>query len=101
MANLSPITFIKLFIIFNTSSDFFFQSEACTNYSFHAYFFFFFVFVLYVLIVVYAQRVYLLEVKVKLRFTCFSLKTNYYFVIESIHAFYFINNVVVYKTLLI
>ena len=99
MANLSPITFIKLFIIFNTSSDFFFQSEACTNYSFHAYFFFFFF--LYVLIVVYTQRVYLLEVKLELRFTCFSLKTNYYFVIESIHAFYFINNVVAYKTLLI
>ena len=32
-----------------------------------------------VLIVVYAPRVYLIEVNIKLAFTCFSLWTNYYF----------------------
>ena len=42
-------------------------------------------------------RVYLIEVKVKLTFTCFSLWISYYFVIESIHAFYFVNSVVVSK----
>ena len=35
-------------------------------------------------------------------FVClFFLWTNYYFVIESIHAFYFVSNVVVYKALMI
>ena len=32
--------------------------------------------------------------------TCFSLWTSYYFIIESVDAFYFVNNVVVYKALL-
>ena len=48
-------------------------------------------------IVVYAPRVYLNE----LTFTCFSLWTNYYHVIESIDKFYFVNNVVVYKAVLV
>ena len=39
--------------------------------------------------------------RLKLTITCFSLGTNYYFVIESIDAFYFVNNVVVYKVLLV
>ena len=58
-------------------------------------------FVLDVLSVVYTPRIYLIEVKVQLTFTSFSLKNNYHFVIESIHAFYFDNNVVVYKALLV
>ena len=40
----------------------------------------------------YTARVCLIEIKVKLKFTCFSLLTNYYFVIESVHAFSFVNN---------
>ena len=54
-----------------------------------------------VLIVVYSPKVYLIEVKVELTFTYFSWWTNYYFVIKSIQAFYFVNNVVVYKALLV
>ena len=38
------------------------------------------------------------EVKVKY---FFSLRTSYYFIIESIDPLYFVNNVVVYKALLI
>ena len=53
------------------------------------------------MIVVYTPRVYLIEVKIKFKFTCSSLWSNYYFVIESIHALYFVNNVVVYKAHLI
>ena len=37
----------------------------------------------------------------KLSITCFSLRTNYYFIIESIDTFYFVNNAVVYKALLV
>ena len=40
-------------------------------------------------------------VRLKLSITCFSLWTNYYFIIESIDAFYFVNNAVVYKALLV
>ena len=49
-----------------------------------------------VLIVVYISIVYLIEVRVKLTSACFSLWTNYYFIIESIHvfSFSFVNNVV-------
>ena len=54
-------------------------------------------FVLDVLIVVYAPGVYLSEVKVN--YCCFSLWTNYYFIIESIDAFCCVNNAVVYKAL--
>ena len=36
----------------------------------------------------------------KLSIACFSFLTNYYFIIESIDAFYFVNNVVAYKVLL-
>ena len=57
-------------------------------------------FLLHVLVVAYTARVYLIEVKVKLLFTCF-LWTNYYFVINSIHAVYFVNNVVVWKALMV
>ena len=80
-------------ILFNTSSDFFFQPEACIMYCFHAEFAF--DFVLVILIVVYTPRVYLNVVKVKLTFTCFSFGTSDCFAIESVHAFYFANNVVV------
>ena len=52
------------------------------------------------MIIVDIPIVYLIEVKVKLPFTCFSLWTNYYFVIESIHEFYFVYNIV-YKALLV
>ena len=51
-----------------------------------------------VLIVAYAPRVYLSGVKVKV-YLLFYLN-YYYFVIKSIHSLYFINNAVVYKTLL-
>ena len=51
-----------VFLLFNTSSGFFFQFEACMIYCFHA---FVFDFVLDVLIVVYATGGYLSEVKVK------------------------------------
>ena len=54
-------------------------------------------FFLDVLIVVYTQRVHLIEIKVKLKFTYFSLETNHYIVIESIHALFFVNNVVFLK----
>ena len=54
-------------------------------------------YVLDILILVYAPRVNLIEVKIKLRFTSFSLWTKYHFLIESIHPFYFVNNVVFYK----
>ena len=37
----------------------------------------------------------------KLIITYFSLWTNHYFIIESKDAFYFVNNVVVYKALLV
>ena len=46
------------------------------------------------LIVVYIPILYFIEVKLKLTSTLFSLWTNYYFVIESVHAFSFVNNVV-------
>ena len=51
--------------------------------------------------VVYIPRVYLIEINAKLTCSCFSLYINYYFVIESIHAFSFANNVVVYQALLV
>ena len=66
--------------------------------------YFVFYFVLNVLIVIYIPRVYLIEVKVELASTfflffclcCFFL-TNFYFVIESEHAFFSVNKVV-YQT---
>ena len=42
-----------------------------------------------------------IRVRLKLTFSCCSLWTNYYFVIESIDAFYFVNNAVAYKALLV
>ena len=54
-----------------------------------------------VLIVVYTRSAYLIEMKVYLTFIYFSLQTHYFFGIESIYAFYFVNNVVDYKALLI
>ena len=39
--------------------------------------------------------------EVKVKYTCFSLSTNYYFIIESIDTFYFVNNLSVYKALLV
>ena len=74
MAILSPIMLIKLFfILFNTSSGFVFQFEACIIYLFHAQFVF--DIVLDVLIVVYTPRVYLIKVKAKhlLVFLCKSI----------------------------
>ena len=71
MANLSPITLIKLFLFFLTLLvGFFFQFEGSLVYCFHAKFVFDFV-VDVVLIVVYAPRV--IWVRLKLTFTCFSL----------------------------
>ena len=61
----------------------------------------FLIFFVDVLIVVYKPSVYLIDVKVYLTFIYFSLQTTYFFGIESIHAFYFVNNVVAYKDLLI
>ena len=40
-------------------------------------------------------------VRLKLTFTCCSLRINYYFLIESIDTFYFVNNAVVYKAYLV
>ena len=48
---------------------------------------------------VYAPTVYLSEVKVNTYL--FFFITNYYLVIELIDALYFVNNVVVYKALLV
>ena len=62
--------------------------------------YFVFYFVLNVLIVIYIPRVYFIEVKVELPSTFFLLLfvlfllTNFYFVIESEHAFYSVNKVV-------
>ena len=39
-------------------------------------------------------------VRLKLSISCFSLWTSYYFIIEWIDTFYLVNNVVVYKALL-
>ena len=58
---------------------------------------FYFNFVLDVWVEVYAPRVYLSEVKVNFYLFFF----DYYFVIETIDAFYFVNNVVIYKALLV
>ena len=66
--------------------------------------YFVFYFVLNVLIVIYIPRVYLIEVKVELASTFFFVflfvlffLTNFYFVIESEHAFFSVNKVV-YQT---
>ena len=66
--------------------------------------YFVFCFVLNVLIVIYIPRVYLIEVKVELASTFFLFflfvlffLTNFYFVIESEHAFFSVNKVV-YQT---
>ena len=58
---------------------------------------FYFDFVLDVLMEVYAPRVYLSEVKVNFYLFLF----GYCFVIGSIDAFYFDNNVAIYKALLV
>ena len=58
---------------------------------------FYFDFVLDVWVEVYAPRVYLSEVKVNFYLFFF----DYCFVIETIDAFYFVNNVVIYKALLV
>ena len=39
--------------------------------------------------------------RLKLSITCFSLWTNCYFIIELIDTFYFVNNVVVYRAVLV
>ena len=85
-----------VFILFTTSSGFFFQFESCIIYCFHVQFVFFF---FNVLIVVYTPRAHLTEVK--LTFNGFLLYSNHYFVVDSIHWFYFFNNVVVCKALLL
>ena len=54
----------KFFFIFNISSGFLCQFQACTIHHFHAYFSFIFI-------------------RLKLTSNSFSLETNYYFVIES------------------
>ena len=64
LENLSPITLIKLLLIFSTSSGFLFQFEACITYYFHTSFVF--DFVLDALIVVFTPRVYLIDVKVNM-----------------------------------
>ena len=70
MANLPPITMIRLFLFFLTYySGFFFQFKAYIIYCFHIQLVF--DLVLDVLILVYAPRVYLLKVKVKIIFNCF------------------------------
>ena len=51
------------------------------------------------MIVVYTPRAHLTEVK--LTFNGFLLYSNHYFVVDSIHGFYFFNNVVVCKALLL
>ena len=58
---------------------------------------FYFDFVLDVWVEVYAPTVYLSEVKVNFYLFFF----DYSFVIETIDAFYFVNNVVIYKALLV
>ena len=42
-----------------------------------------------------------LKLRLKLSITGFSFLTNYHFIIESVNAFYFVNNVVNYKALLV
>ena len=98
MPNLSPIMLIKLFLFFTfkTSGGFSFQFEACIIYCFHVYFVFFY-YVLDLFMVVYAPRVYLSEIKVNIYL--FFFVNQLLFIIESMDAFYFINNVVVYKAL--
>ena len=72
MVNLSPRTSIKLFLFFLTLLVAFFQVlSVCIVYCSHAQFVF--DFVLDLVVVVYTTRVYLIKVKVKLTFTCFSL----------------------------
>ena len=66
-----------VFILFNTSIGFFFQLEACMIYCFHALFVF--DFVMDVLIVVYAPRVYLIEVKVDIYLLVFGNKLLFWY----------------------
>ena len=92
MVNLSPIILIKLFLFFlNYSGGFFFHLETCTIYYFHAQFVLF-DFVWDLLIVVYVPRVFFL-LRLKLIFTCFSLRASYNFSIKSINEFYCVKNV--------
>ena len=97
MVNLSPITLIKLFLFF-VALRVAFSSSLKHAYIVHC-FQFVFNFVLDVLIAVLHQE--FIWLRLKLTFSCFSLWISYYFVIESLHAFYFFNNVVVYKALLV
>ena len=85
MVSLSSVTLIKLFLFFLTLLEAF--SPSLKHAKFTAFMRNFFVIFLDVLTVVYTPRFYIIEVKVKLTFICFSLKTNYYSVIESIHVF--------------
>ena len=87
------LLFILFFIIFNTFIGFSVQFEACM--------FIVFGFVFGSLIVVYASRVYLSEVTVNV-YLCF-LGNQWLFCnwINICVAFYFVNNVVVYKTVLV
>ena len=41
----------------------------------------------------------MVDTSFKLTFTCFSLRTNYYFVIESIHAFNYLTRLLFTKLL--
>ena len=75
MANLSPITVIKLFLFFLTLlAAFSFSLKHAEFIAFNTYFAT--DFVLDVLILVDTPRVYLIEFKFELTFTCFSLLTN-------------------------
>ena len=87
------LLFLLFFIIFNTFIGFSVQFEACM--------FIVFGFVFGALIVVYAPRVYLSEVTVNIYL--FFLVNQWLFCnwINICVAFYFVKNVVVYKTVLV
>ena len=97
MANLSPITMIKLISFLLTIPVAFSSSLK------HAQFIAFMRNLMLILFWMYWLQFLQQEfiwLRLKLTFNCFSLWTNYYFVIESIHIFYFINNIV-YEVLLV
>ena len=97
VANLSPVTLIKLFLFFTTVLVvFFFQFEACIIYCFDVEFVF--NFVLDVLIVVYKSRIHLSEVKVNIFLLFF---VNQLLLCNWINRFYFVNNVVDHKAILV
>ena len=88
--NAITLTFLKLFLFFLTPlMDF---SSSLIHAKFTALMCKLFL-VLDVLLVVYTPRVHMTELKLTSMY--FSLWTNHCFLIGSIHAFYFINNVAV------